>query len=93
MNGLNYNCHVTFHEFSSKLTERPKTLFFPRSKIDENVKVHRSPRVLTWSGNGNVEKAGTLLAHLMLMNRRRAADSQTDSVATSYRYMGVPVTS
>lgn len=40
-----------------------------------------------------MEKAGTLLAHLMLMKRRRAADSHTDSVATSYRYMGVALTS
>lgn len=48
---------------------------------------------LTWSGSGSVEKAGTLLAHLMLMKSRRAADSHTDSVATSYRYMGVPLTS
>lgn len=37
----------------------------------------------TWSDRGSVENAGTLLAHLMLMNRRRAADSHTDSVATS----------
>ncbi|PWA27400.1 hypothetical protein CCH79_00000414 [Gambusia affinis] len=47
----------------------------------------------TWSDKGRVENAGTLLAHLMLMKRRRAADSHTDSVATSYKYMGVPLTS
>lgn len=40
-----------------------------------------------------MENAGTLFAHLMLMKRRRAADSHTDSVATSYMYMGVPLTS
>lgn len=40
-------------------------------------------RSLTWSCKDRVEKAGTLLAHLMLMNRSLAADSQTDSVATS----------
>lgn len=40
-------------------------------------------RCLTWSCKDKVEKAGTLLAHLMLMNRSLAADSQTDSVATS----------
>lgn len=49
--------------------------------------------VATWSDKGRVENAGTLFAHLMLMKRRRAADSHTDSVATSYRYMGVPLTS
>lgn len=37
----------------------------------------------TWSDKGRVENAGTLFAHLMLMKRRRAADSHTDSVATS----------
>lgn len=40
-----------------------------------------------------MEKAGTLFAHLMLIKRSLAADSHTDSVATSYRYIGVPFTS
>ena len=47
----------------------------------------------TWSCKDSVEKAGTLLAHLMLINRSLAADSHTDSVATSQRYIGVPFTS
>jgi len=45
--------------------------------------IHSLYRSLTWSCKDRVEKAGTLLAHLMLMNRSLAADSQTDSVATS----------
>lgn len=44
---------------------------------------HSHCQCLTWSCKDRVEKAGTLLAHLMLMNRSLAADSQTDSVATS----------
>lgn len=49
-------------------------LFFPRPQCSGG---H------TWSCKDSVEKAGTLLAHLMLMKRSLAADSHTDSVATS----------